>query len=285
MRIQFLQDWIDRLRGKVYKHPSLPLFINKKIAYESQDPTAIHTLIIGSSITAYGYRAGEGEFNLSTTSQDLFASCQMYQKYNTEHVHTILLSFSVPTPGFSAIKSGDAIFSAFLKLVFGFSYQSEDIAKQKQLCRFEQNYREYYQKYLLHAIPDRSTHRGNMEEYPSPSFDLKALPDRVFKHLRHNRREPDQMTYCYQLLEETARNKQQIYFIIPPFTDEYKALLPSSDILFEKLYRICENYSHATILNYYHDPSFTQDDFWDENHLNLQGAEKLTALIRKARGQ
>ncbi len=69
MRIVFIQELIDLLRHKVW---TLQELVNKKLGYKLKNQKDIHTLILGSSHLACGYRAQSGEFNFSSPSQDLY---------------------------------------------------------------------------------------------------------------------------------------------------------------------------------------------------------------------
>ena len=62
--------------------------------------------------------------------------------------------------------------------------------------------------------------------------------------------------------------------------EDFKKWLTSDKILFNELYNlsISENFE---ILNFYNNKLFTNEDFFDFDHLNSIGANKLTDLIHK----
>ena len=88
------------------------------------------------------------------------------------------------------------------------------------------------------------------------------------------------MDYCLKLINDTLRNGQRLYFVLPPAHRFYKEVLPSSEKLFEKLYEMCKNFSHVEIINLYDSNIFTDDDFSDGDHLNEMGAKKMTRIMR-----
>ena len=65
-------------------------------------------------------------------------------------------------------------------------------------------------------------------------------------------------------------------------TKDYKDALLSSEELFKKLYDITNKYENVKILNYYDSKEFPDKEFYDGDHVNKIGAEKLTAMIRKS---
>ena len=109
--------------------------------------------------------------------------------------------------------------------------------------------------------------------------DPEVLKTRALKHYKINQREKIPMEYFKKLLDETASNEQKIYIILPPALDAYKNPLPTSDIIFEELYKTCEDYSHVKILNLYDNTEFTATDFVDGDHVNEAGAIKMTQKI------
>ena len=54
----------------------------------------------------------------------------------------------------------------------------------------------------------------------------------------------------------------------------YRDELPPSEEIFENMKNIVKDFSHCQVLDYFNDEIFTNDDFYDGDHLNQKGAEK-----------
>lgn len=278
MKIDFIQNFIDRLRHKI---PDIKTLVNKKLAYDYKNPNDIHTLLFGSSHLNCGYRAKEGEFNFAVPSQDLYYNYELYKKYNTKSVNNIIVSFSVFTPALALIKTKMFKKCVLYKVIYGIDYQFSEIAEQKKFYKIEKYYLKEVNRYLRNLQINPENYYGNMLTYPKDEYISKDIKEAALGHYKNNQRKNDEMEYCIKLIQATALNKQNLFFVIPPATDEYKNYLPNSKELFKKLYEICLNHKHVTILNYYDSNSFELADFCDGHHLNLRGAKKLTEMIRK----
>lgn len=282
MRINFVQEIIDRLRHKI---PSLKTLVKKKYGYMTVNASSINTLILGSSHLACGFRAGEGEFNFASPSQDLYYAYNLYKKYNTEFVKDIILSFSVFTPGHILIRTKMSKYCILYKLLFDIDYQDKEIAQKQGLYKLEKSYRKEIERYINKEKPVFENYCGNMSEYPEDEFNRKKIKEQALKHYKNNQRKNNQIDFLVKLIDETSINNQNLYIVIPPAEDEYRSYLPESRELFSKLYKVCEGYKNVKILNFYNSKEFKHSDFCDGHHLKLQGAEKLTQLIWEKRGR
>ena len=269
MKIKLVQDVIDRLRHKILYAES---FLKKEVLINSKQ--SFDTLILGSS-HIYQYVTQESELNCALASQDLYSSYKLYEKLNSNSLKNIIISFSVFTPGHCLIKTNDCQMSILYKLIFGIDYEYEDIAKKKKLYSKE--------KYFLKTINKYRRDLNIPKKYKPVDKRFKEksyIQKRAYKHLKNNLRPNNEMRWCLKLLEMSALNKQQIYFVIPPFMNCYKEVLPNCEILFKELYSLCEQFDSATILNFYN-TDYDDSDFVDGDHLGQEAWNKLTCEIRK----
>jgi hypothetical protein len=276
MHLIFGQRIIDRLRNKIFELPSVA---NKAVC--ARRINDFHTLILGSSQMEYGYIPTEGEINLSSTSMDLYYTYAYYNKFQHKHLDNVIIGFSVFTPASSLIRTYFAGVTVLHKVLNNIDYQYPEIAKEKKLYSLEKWYKKSAEKYIERTkFPDN--YKGELLQY---SEDIQRAPiDKVQKraldHYKNNIRENHQMEYCEKILEETLKNNQKVYFVIPPCSEIYRKALPSNEILFESLNKMCSKYPHSKIINLYDCPAFTLNDFIDGDHLNKYGAEKMTQLVR-----
>lgn len=278
MKIRFIQSIIDRLRNKI---DCLDLFVATESAFKKSEK--YKTIILGSSHT-FRYKPNSDEINLSMTSQDLYSSYMMYEKFNTPNVKNIVVGFSVFTPGFCAIKTaGDWQKSILYKLFYGIDYEYEDVARERKLYQKEKYFTKIINKKRKAYLSGK-----NIERKVGVRTDEAYIKARTAGHLKNNRREPDEMHWCRAFIEAAEKNGQNLFFYIPPAMRTYKDRLPSSDILFKKLYDCCQNKSHVHILNYYDSDVFGDSDFADCDHLNSEAwndssnKKCMTEIIREA---
>lgn len=279
MRLDIIQEIIDIFRNK--KIPCLETLVNKKLGYQSKRVDEIKTLILGSSHIACSYLAERGEFNFGAASQDLYYNYQLYNIFNTEKLKNVIISFSVFTPGHTLIKTGEAKYCVLYKLLFGINYQNKEDYKNKLLFLYTNRYQKNISKYITNNDMDFDNYWGNIQKYQKNNFDSTLIKTTALKHLKNNKRNNKQMDYLNKLISKTASNNQTLYIVLPPCTEEYKNYLPSSNVLFERLYNSCTNFSHIKIINLYDSKAFNLSDFCDGHHLNYRGAQKLTSLVRK----
>lgn len=151
MKINYIQKIIDFIRRKkrinkyFYK-------IQKKIKnYEFIINTEqnIHTLILGSSHLERGYLPDENEYNLATTSQDLYYTNQLYKLYNNDKIKKIIIAFSVFSPGYSLIKTKRVSMPVKFKVLTDINYQDINIAKENNLVKLEKIYKSFCNKKLI----------------------------------------------------------------------------------------------------------------------------------------
>ena len=85
------------------------------------------------------------------------------------------------------------------------------------------------------------------------------------------------MNWLKSLFNLASSDGRQLVVVIPPFRSDYKNLLPPENFLFEKLNKL--EVDGLKILNYYNSDKFDDTDFGDADHLNENGAIKLTKEI------
>lgn len=276
MRINCLQALIDKIRRKT---GTMTILAEKYVGLK-RNPN-IDTLVLGSSHLMFGYLPSENEYNLAFPSQDLYSSYELYKLFNNENIKNIIISFSVFTPGHKLCLGSVAEASAMLKVIYGVEYQHPELIDIEKTKKKEDFYRTEYERYLK-KLKLKENYRGDLLHHGKMRTGEKHIKDMAHKHMKNNTRENNNMPSCVDLINATRENNQNLIFILPPAVDCYKNELPSSEIIFEKLYEITQNQPHVKILNYYDSKDFDSSDFYDGDHLKKKGAEKLTSMIRNA---
>ncbi|MDA3966818.1 hypothetical protein [Helicobacter sp. WB40] len=108
-----MQDWfIDYLKLEYKKYISL-----------MARSLNIQDLALGSSHGNYGYIPNNNGFNLANTSQDLYTSYSLYlYVQNLPLLKNIFLFYSIFSPGYNLILSGESHFATIYKLLYNIDY-------------------------------------------------------------------------------------------------------------------------------------------------------------------
>lgn len=238
----------------------------------------VRTLAFGSSHGLYGFHAGAGEFNFCEVSQDLYYSFRLYEKHagTARRLEKIILFFSVFSAGFELEKTGEKERCVFYKTIYGLPYKNREFMPRDERRGKEKQVR----KFLKGATPSGDP-AGNCryDFFFAPGTDVRA---RAEAHLQNSRRENDQMLYFKKLCSLARKKGHALFIVIPPARTDYKSFLPSSRIIFYNLFnKLPPPQEGIQVLNFYDDPDFGFGDFGDMDHLNQNGAIKLTQKIKE----
>ncbi len=276
MRIQFIQDLIDKLRNKAPSNGYINQVGEKLLTYEKVKDN-IETVVFGSSHAQLGYRAGKTEFNLGLSFQDLYCSYNLYKNLNNPKIRNVILFYSVFSPGSQTIKSNFADKMTAFKIVTGIDYQDEESAQEKKLYKLEPSYKRQFIKFQKRFKIDEN-YRGNEVAYRT-CFKPPTAKERADAHYKNNVRHNNQSEYVIKMQEISNENNANFFVVIPPATKSYKESLPLSCELFKELFLMAKEHN-IKIIDMYDTDIFTDDDFEDWDHLNLKGANKITSLIK-----
>ena len=271
MRLSLVQNMINIFRGRfLYMQEIADKY--EKIQYEN----FLKTFVIGSSHAMF-YQTEEKELNLATSSQDLYYSYCLYEKYG-QNAENVILTYSVFSRGLCLIKTKEIELCILLKEIFGIDYQFKDVAKNKFLHILEPFYRIQIKKYFKdhNSLKKRICNVKNVQINNSVDF----IQERAKKHYKNYQRKLDQLDYIKMIVEKTEKNNQKLILILPPVKKIYKEVLPSGQEMFEHLFKICREYKHIQILDFYNFDSFEEEDFVDGDHLNTKGQLKMTEMVR-----
>lgn len=278
MRIKFIQKTIDLFRRKKHKIDGyLSQLANKILQLESFND-GIDTLILGSSHAQLGYRAENNEFNLGLSFQDLYYSYSLYKKYCHMPVKNIILFYSVFSSGAQTIKTNYTSIAPIYKIVTGIDYQDYKTAKEKKLFSKEASFAKQFKMYKKTFSADIA-YRGNEVTYET-AIKAEQASYRALPHLKNNQRNNNQTSYVEEIYKLSSTHNAKLYVVISPATKQYKECLPPSEILFKDITKLQETLN-IKVFNMYDCEQFNDDDFKDWDHLNINGAKKLTALIKE----
>lgn len=246
----------------------------KKIGIELKSDS-ITTLALRSSIADYSFYSPlwTGAYNLGLTSSDLFSTYHLYKNFriNLPNLKNVIVFFSVPAPGYSLINSIEGYRTIAYKYFFNIPYSTEGYIKPE----FEKR---VYKKCNNLKISEVDSAYWGYEKKSYYGIDISAQ-ERVRTHLRENIREPDQMNWLSSLSGLVNSDGRRLFVVIPPVRSDYKNLLPSDIVLYEKLFKL--ESEGLEIINLFNSDKFNDTDFGDTDHLNNEGAIKMTGELKK----
>lgn len=271
MAIRFLQNFIDILRLHLSKDIIWEHY--KKFKEIETFKDEIETLVLGSSHGAYGYKAIDNEYNLSLSSQDLYYSYKLYEKYSTilTNLKNIVLFYSVFSNGFILDKTREKQRVLTYKNIFNIPILHPALYFKIYNISFP---------FYLGKVKNRmiNYNHGNIE---NPSFYCQCSPElRANSHYKNNLRPNKQNYWIENLINLAKENNINVFIILSPAKSAYKDCLPNSKDLFKDLLNSIEG-KEITLINLYDSDLFVDDDFGDWDHLNSNGAEKLSNYVRE----
>lgn len=237
----------------------------------------IETLVLGSSHAQCGFVETKQDLNLGVASQDLYYSYQLYMKCRLmlPNLKRVVLFYSDFSAGFEEERSHMIFETLKYNQYFG-------IPPKNPLLYAEKN-----MDINLKFAPFESKEFTFDDPYPFPFFaaDLttpEGIKKVAEKHLKNALRNNNQTAFVEKLIRAAEADGVELLIVVPPASAEYLSYMPSDVNVFEALEKVTEKYKDVPYLNCYRSEDFTKEDFADADHLNRQGAEKLTAKIRKA---
>jgi hypothetical protein len=211
----------------------------------------------------------ENSYNLGLISTDLHFCYHLYNNYRNKlsQLQNIIVFFNIPSPGYSLIHTSERYRVVAYNYFFNIPYLNDKFINPK------------YEKWInkkcdkLKSINIESDYRGyDKKTYYGTNI---LTHERIRTHIRENKREPNQLHWLKDLNELIQKDNRKLFIIIPPFRSDYKKLLPEQSIIFKKIFKL----KGIEFIDYYNSNKFSDDDFGDADHLNEQGAKKLTNEI------
>ncbi len=236
----------------------------------------IEILILGSSHAddAIFTKNNKNLFNLGLTSSDIYLSYKLYEKYSSEmnKLKNLIFFCSVFSPGFSLIKTEEKYRLVAYKYFFEIPYQENEIIDKKIEKLIINNCKK------IKEIKINEDYRGYSKK--NSFITNMTVEERVKTHLRENRRQPNQLKWLKKFIEiVTTEDNRSFYIVIPPAKKSYIECLPNKYQLFDEIYNMSD--CNIVIIDFYDSPLFDDSDFGDFDHLNENGAKKITIEILK----
>jgi hypothetical protein len=252
----------------------------------------IEILALGSSHTLYGinpeYFTMPG-FNLANTSQSLNYDYKLLKKYGNELES--LKVVIIPISYFSLFGNLDKGVESWRIKNYVLYYQvTPSTFNIKNYCELFNDamysHLSRLYRYVTHKSSITVSDTGfGLEHSSKKKIDKDASGEAA--SLRHTVEDWEYLDYNKEMLQNIitycdARNIALVFVTLPAYYT-YRNRLDESQLNETVTYMtdIGELYNNVYYYNYLNDPMFIEDDFFDADHLNELGAEKLTKKLNE----
>lgn len=230
------------------------------------------TIALGSSHCAYGINPkfiSEDCFNLGSNSQDLYTAEHLlkYMQKQLPHLKKVILFLDVFTRGLCLERITAEHICASYQYLYNIHYplfadKKHHLINCAKLDKRQLNVIENQNGYLM----------------PPKVSCTYSVEERVQGCLREHNREISQYNHLINMIQLLADDKIEMIILIPPVRQDYQALLPHN-LLLSDAQQLTKG-TNVQVLDFSYDKDFTNDDFYDYDHLNPTGAEKLSIKIK-----
>ena len=266
---------------------SMPNIARDKHQWMLQHSNKVKTLVLGNSHNLYGIRPdllGEGAFSLAQQSQTYRYDRYLLQHYPMKELKTVILNVdysllwedfeSVPKEEFQAMRYRiymDCDLHPRLSW-YGFEVMYMPLVTEKLRSLFTpgRNHWDHLgwaTEYTKEArLQDWDDGKSRAEANTCYDTDIVRLNEGILR---------DIFDYCQQ-------RHIKVILLNTPVSETFRQYEDprQRNINTQVLNRLLNDYPTVNYLDWEADPRFTSDDFYDSDHLNHEGAAKLTQAIR-----
>lgn len=262
---------------------NIPNDYKYKAKYLTEHSKDIEILILGSSHSyadVNPYLIPGKTFNAAHSGQTFEFDLKILKKYEFPNLRMVIIPISY--------------FSYFAKLdgpylcKYSLYYKLETDGGLKTLSEFLSyplidNVRRIINYYLKRQDENESNELGQRIKRKDSSQSLEVSG--IDAALRHTHKDTKYVRQNVLFLEEIiqiARDKNSIVILFtPPAYRTYTENLDADQL--KAMYQITENilkkYDNCYYVDFLKDTDFSAEDFWDADHLNAKGADKLTRKL------
>lgn len=268
----------------LYRYPN---WTNLKKKNFEKSMKNIRTLILGSSYSMYGINPEyfDQGYNLANVSQTLYYDNELLKKYidSLPRLKTIIISVSYFSFGFNLFDDREK-FRCFIYK----KYWNIDFPENR--FYFPENYSNlfiYKNKYLRDCILGKTKTVINPDGY-SCCGELKSDPEEGEERIRYHesvfyrkKNLTKNVNFLNEIISVSGRKGIQVILVELPVYSSYTKLMdPEIENFKDSVLNIYANsYREVIHLNYLRDKRFGISDFSDCDHLNCDGAEKLSKIL------
>lgn len=265
----------------------MPNIARDKHQWMLQHAQEVKTLVLGDSHTFYGVRPdllGDGAFSLAQSSQTYRYNAYLLQHYPMPHLQTVILPFCYfslwedfehqPGEEYQAIRYRiymDCDIHPRLSW-YGFEVMSIPLVREKLKSLYTPSHNQWdslgwgteYTKENREEDWDNGKARAEGNTYTDTT--LVTL----------------NQAYLEEMLRYCQRRQVKVILLNTPVSPTFRAHESPSQVAINQtvLQALLRRHPEVKFLDWEADPRFGDDDFYDADHLNTEGAAKLTHFLR-----
>lgn len=270
----------------------IPNDYSYKKEYLDGNSKHVKALFLGSSSIYFGINPEYfyfNSFNAAHVSQPLSFDLEILKKYNHnwDSLEFIVIPIDYTALYFALNNSIDAwriknyVIYYDIKTPHKIEYNTEIFSKS-----FKYNVDRLYRYFFQHESDITCSKLGWGANYNSKNHgDLiltgKATGIRHFEMANNNQYFSENINTIKAIIEFAKTNHSTVIFLTPPAYITYLKYLDANKLreTINTVTEIANSYNNVTYINLLYDSSFTESDFYDSNHLNEIGAQKLSLKI------
>lgn len=275
-----VKKWRRALRDKYVPRDTIndlkPIFYEIKHKKQTllASPENVHSVFLGSSHVAYGFNptlCSAHAYNLGATSQDLATAFGILSNIlpSCPNLRQVFVGIDVFSRGWSLAKASTTHFCTSYKYLYDIDYVPDNCDKEllRRCKRLDKK---------------KKVPKHNENGYLKPTFKLPStgFAKRIACHLREHNRNESQYVWIEKIADAISSRNGSLVVCIMPGRSDYRNALSDGTELFADLISLAQQQG-ITVVNFWQDPDFTDDDFCDYDHLNSHGAEKLSKKIKE----
>ena len=235
--------------------------------------------VIGSSYGLYDWLNNSDDLNFSLPSQDLYQSLCCYKKYAKNTIKNVFLFYGVFAYGYNNEFTEKFHAAVAQNYYWKIPYRNKKMVHDKNFKAYEKILKKDKKKFEELANQYDEDYIGLKRTVYPTQEQIKGIAK---AHLKNNLRKVSLIDNLKELIKLTEAKNQKLYIIIPPYKECYRRNIPEEKELFKNLYTALEEYKDVKVFNLYSSDMFDEDtDYTDYEHLNKQGAEKLTSFVKE----
>lgn len=256
----------------------------KKILLE-KSLDKIEYLFLGSSHLECSFLPEdlENSFNFGIKSLDLYYIFNLYKKYAEKmpNLKNVFLFYSPFFKGWNLAKTTHYHYCIFYKIIFNIEYKNHNLRftlkepyYRKKLEQIEKS----IDKKQLQQYNNILTYK-NYSSHDTNNLIEEVMLEKIISGLRENTRKSDSYEYLKELATDCKKNGVNFSIVLPSYPELLKKMNAHKKILFRDVYKLSKE-SGVEFLDLYEDV-YEQEDFMDQEHFNIEGAQKFTANFLK----
>lgn len=144
------------------------------------------------------------------------------------------------------------------------------------------NIKKLFKYYIKHQDLITCENNGWINKEKDPNIELDDKGKAAKRHTRNDPQCVAENTSILKRLIEYAqkRNIQVIFITTPTYKSYYENLVPSQlNLTVNTGKQFAKEYNNVSYYDFLSDSTFTDDDFYNSNHLDVSGAKKLSCKL------